>query len=205
MIQNQNSFTQSIDRLKQKLVNWPTFIRKRKLSLINIWPILLSLTLLIWLKIQFILETKIQFHHNILNLTNINPLTNWQVFYLMRLNLNVNVIPIPNFVIQFQFWIYVDSGILTRFGPNSRANTDSYTYKFYTWTTDFRKSHLIDGKRMWISIFWFGTNSWPKLTLECKLDLSIFPSQYWFLNLSFLSPSQPFIESHSIVGPRYIP
>ena len=61
--------------------------------------------------------TKIQFHQKILNLTNINPLTNWQVFILIRLNLIMNVNPILNLVIQFpssnlcwlqiltQFWI----------------------------------------------------------------------------------------------------
>jgi len=31
----------------------------------------------------------------------------------------------------------------------------------------------------------------PKLTLKPKLD---FLSQYWFLNLSFLSPSEPFTQ-----------
>ena len=46
---------------------------------------------------------QVQFHHRILNLTNINPLTNWQVFISMKLNLNMNVIPIHNFVILFQF------------------------------------------------------------------------------------------------------
>ena len=46
---------------------------------------------------------KIQFHHKTLNLTNTNPLTNWQVFILMRLNLIMNVNPIPNLVIQFSF------------------------------------------------------------------------------------------------------
>ena len=48
--------------------------------------------------------TNIQFHHKTLNLTNINPLTNWQVFILMKLNLNMNVTPTHNFVIQFQFF-----------------------------------------------------------------------------------------------------
>ena len=38
-----------------------------------------------------------------LNLTNVNPLTNWPFFVSMKLNLNVNVTPISNFVIQFQF------------------------------------------------------------------------------------------------------
>ena len=35
----------------------------------------------------------------------------------MKLNLNMNVTPSYNFVIQFQFWIYVDSGILTKLDP----------------------------------------------------------------------------------------
>jgi len=37
-------------------------------------------------------------------LTNINPLRNWQVFISMRLNLKMNVIPILNVVIQFHFF-----------------------------------------------------------------------------------------------------
>jgi len=44
-------------------------------------------------------STKIQFHHNILNLTNTKPLTNWQVSISMKLNLNMNVNSIFNFVI----------------------------------------------------------------------------------------------------------
>ena len=46
---------------------------------------------------------KIQFHHKTLNWTNINPLINWQVFILMRLNLKMNVTPIFNIMIQFHF------------------------------------------------------------------------------------------------------
>ena len=37
--------------------------------------------------------TKIQFHHKPLSLTNINPLTNWQVSISLKLNLNINVNP----------------------------------------------------------------------------------------------------------------
>ena len=47
--------------------------------------------------------TKIQFHHKTLSLTNTNPLTNWQVFISMKLNLKMNVILIPNVMIQFHF------------------------------------------------------------------------------------------------------
>jgi len=39
----------------------------------------------------------------ILDLTNINPLLNWQVFILMRLNLKMNVTSILNVMIQFHF------------------------------------------------------------------------------------------------------
>jgi len=38
-----------------------------------------------------------------LNLTNSKPLTNWQLFTLIKLNLIMNVTSISNFVIQFQF------------------------------------------------------------------------------------------------------
>ena len=39
-------------------------------------------------------------------------------FSSMRLNLKMNVIPIPNVVIRFTFWIYADSGILTLIWTN---------------------------------------------------------------------------------------
>ena len=41
------------------------------------------------------------FNYNILNLTNPKPWTNWQVFTSRKLNLIMNVTPIPNFIIQF--------------------------------------------------------------------------------------------------------
>ena len=44
---------------------------------------------------------KIQFSHTNLNLINPKPFMNWQVFTSKKLNLIVNVTPIPNFVIQF--------------------------------------------------------------------------------------------------------
>ena len=46
--------------------------------------------------------TKIQFHQTTLSLTNSKPLTNWQAFASMRLNLNMDMNSIFNFVIQFQ-------------------------------------------------------------------------------------------------------
>ena len=46
---------------------------------------------------------QIQFPHTNLDLTNPKPLTNWQIFNSRKLNLIVNVNPIHNFVIQFQF------------------------------------------------------------------------------------------------------
>ena len=45
--------------------------------------------------------TKIQFHHKTLNMTNINQLINWQVLISIKLNLNMNVTPAHDFVIQF--------------------------------------------------------------------------------------------------------
>ena len=78
-----------------------------KLSLTNLWPFLMSLTLLNWPKNHGVLKVliKIQFHHNIFDLTDTKPLRTtliiWQVFTLMKLNLNMNETMILNFVIRF--------------------------------------------------------------------------------------------------------
>jgi len=100
MIQSQNNSFKKLEALMSQLNN---AYGVRKLFLINIWSILIALVVLMSAKNYGVLETltKIQFHHNILNLTNPNPLTNWQVFHSIRLNLNVNVNLIPNFVIQY--------------------------------------------------------------------------------------------------------
>jgi len=60
-------------------------------------------------------QDSISSHH--LELDNTKPFTNWQVFISTKLNLIVNVTPIPNFVIQFHF-LTIDSGIFIQFGPN---------------------------------------------------------------------------------------
>ena len=79
--------------------------RNEKLCLTHIRPFQIALAILIEIKNLGVLETliKTQFHHTNLNLTNSKSWTNWQVFHLMRLNLNVNVTLIPNLVIQFPF------------------------------------------------------------------------------------------------------
>ena len=72
---------------------------------------------------------------------------------------------------SFKFWIYVESDILTLFGPHFRANIDSETYKSWIWITYFRQSHSINGNWKWISTLWFKSNSW---TIQYKLDLNHF-------------------------------
>ena len=133
----------------------------RKLYLTHVRPLPIALVILIKTKNHGVLKTltKSQFHHINLNLTNINSLTKWQVFISMKLNLNMNVTPNYYFVINSNFWIYIDFGIITQFGLISRVNIDSRTYRLWNWTTNFGKSHSIDGKRMWILIFWLGLNS----------------------------------------------
>ena len=105
LIQSENNFFQSIDRLEVQMSRYINIVKdKNEETLpthIRLFPI--ALTILIGTKNLGVLETliKIQFHHINLNLTNSNPWTNWQIFHSMRLNLNVNVTPIPNLVIQF--------------------------------------------------------------------------------------------------------
>ena len=106
-IQSQNEYLQSIDRLEEKMSHLvkKLMIGMRRLYLTHYWPFSILLAMLIGTKNHDILETltKIQFHHNFLNLTNPKSWTNWQAFTAKKLNLNMSVTPIFNFVIQFQF------------------------------------------------------------------------------------------------------
>jgi len=106
-IQSKNEYLQSIDRLEVKMSHLIKIINDRdEKTLPNILlTIPDSHNHIDWNQGHGVLEilTKIQFHHNILNLINTNPLTNWQVFHSMKLNLIMNVTMIPDFVIQFQF------------------------------------------------------------------------------------------------------
>jgi len=72
MIQTQNFITRpiySLDSIISKLIN-----RARKVFLVNLWPILVSLNLSIGPKNHVILEANIQFHHTHLNLTKFQVL-----------------------------------------------------------------------------------------------------------------------------------
>jgi len=139
LIPSEDPFTYSIDMIEQDLVDWKTCIGMRKISLPNSWLLQILLTILREIKNHGILETmtKISFHHKILNLINTNPLTNWQVFISMRLNLKMNVTSIFNVVIQFNFlnlyWLRYSYPIWT----NSETNLDSYPYRAWTWTIYF--------------------------------------------------------------------
>ena len=109
MIQSKNDFFQFINRLEVQishLVNTMNDKNKETFSP-NFWPFSIFLAILIGTKNLDVLKMtliNIQFHHNILNLTNYKPWTNWHVFTSKKLNLIVNVTPIPKFVIQFQFF-----------------------------------------------------------------------------------------------------
>jgi len=100
LIQAGNYATQSINRLEAQMNH---LIKDRdEKTLPNTFSTIRECpSILIGMKNHGILKTltKIQSHHTNLNLTNHNPLTNWQVLILMRLNLIVTVNPISNFVI----------------------------------------------------------------------------------------------------------
>ena len=105
LIQSKNNVIQSLNRLEVKVSHLVNTINDRnKKTLLNTFSTILIL-LAIPTKNHGILKilTNIQFHHKIMNLTNINPLTNWQVFISIGLNLNMNVTLISNIVIQFHF------------------------------------------------------------------------------------------------------
>ena len=94
-IQSQTDCLKSLNRLEAKVILLVKTINDRnEETLPNIFLTTPNF-LTILTKNHDILEilTKIQFHHIILNLTNIDPLTNWQVF--MRLNLKINVYRFP--------------------------------------------------------------------------------------------------------------
>ena len=108
----------------------------------------------------------------------------------------------PKLVVQFQ------SLIGTRINADSvyhypiwtpfRANIDFHTHRFSNWITNFGKSHSIDGKRMWILIFWFGLNYWTNIDSQ---------SYTWFSRVSNSSRTyhswaqvNHSTNSHSFIG-----
>ena len=174
----------------------------RKLSLSNFWPTCLAV--LIGIKNHGVLETwtKIQFHHNnwawlIPNLEQIGKFSfqeNWTWIWMWPRS--------PTLWFNSNFWVYVDFSILTWFGCNSWTNIDSCTHRAWNWTTNL-ESHSIDGKRTWISIFRFETNSWTKTYSRV---------QSWFFRVSISSQTFHFkaqifhsTKSHSTVGHKHRP
>ena len=99
MIQCQNDFTQPINRLEAQMSHLVNTISDRNEETLP--PQFLTipnyLVILIGTKNHDVFETlsKIQFHHNILNLTNRKLWTNWQVFISRKLNLDMNVTLVP--------------------------------------------------------------------------------------------------------------
>ena len=160
--------------------------------------------ILIWPKNYVVLKvlTKIQFHHNHLNLTNINHLrtvlTIWQVITSLKLKLNMNAtLRWFNSI----FWINIESDIFTRFEPHFLVSIDSCTCKSWIWIINLSKSHSIDVKWMWTLIFWFEPNSWANFDSriftwfesDSRVSIGLCAFNSW-AQINYLS------KSHSIVG-----
>ena len=96
------------------------------------------------------------------------------------------------------FWIYADSGILTRFGPNSKVNTDSYPYKAWSWTTILDSHILLLGNECELQFYDLDQTHEPTLTLETKLDLTFIPE-------SVSVPIPCIVEPKSSIPQNHIP
>ena len=109
-------------------------------------------------------------HHTYLNLTNYKPWTNWQVFHSMRLNLIMNVNPILNLVIQFPFWIYVESDILNWFGLILEPTLIIVSIDLKTEPLILDSHIPLMEKECKIKFFDLDSTLEPKPTLEPKVD-----------------------------------
>jgi len=90
--------TQSIDRLEAKISQLVNIYRNEEpLPYQYLTNVDISNPIDLAQESCFENQDSISLHN--LDLTNTQPLTNWQVITSMRLNLNISVRPIPNFVI----------------------------------------------------------------------------------------------------------
>ena len=107
LIQSENNFNQSVNRLEAQMSRLLNIMKQRNektlpntCSTIPDCPNYIDKNEESWCPGDFD-QDSISPHK--LELDQYQPFDNWQVFISMKLNLNVNVTPIPNFVIQFQF------------------------------------------------------------------------------------------------------
>ena len=113
---------------------------------------------------------KIQFHHKTLNLTNINPLTYWQVFISVKLNLNMNVTLIHNFMIIPKFESILTSVSLPKLDPFFELTLILVSIDFEI-EPPLLDSHIsLMGKECEIEFFDLDSTLELKLTLEPKVD-----------------------------------
>ena len=167
-------------------------IGMRKLYLTHFWPFLILLAIL--MKNHGILEilTKIRFHHIILNLTNTNPLTNWQVFISMSWTWRWMWHKFSILWFSSTFWIYADSDILTRFGPIPKPTLIPIPIELEHEPL-ILNSHI----HCWEMNVNFNFMIWTKLMNQLWLSnlnliWVLFLSQYRCLFFSLLSSNHPF-------------
>ena len=93
----------------------------------------------------------------------------------MKLNLNMNVKSIFNFVIQFQILIPIRPRCPYPIWTISQANIDSCTHRFETEPPILENHISLMGKERESQFFDLDSTLEPKPTLKTKLDLSHIP------------------------------
>jgi len=199
MIQCQNNFNQSINKAKVEMSQLlsPMIDRNEKLYLTHFQPFLIFLAILTKNYDVFDTLTKIQFHHNIFKLINPKSLTKWQVFTSRNWTWLWMWAWSPTLWFSFNFRICVDFGILTQFGPNSRADIDSYTIDLEIEPSILDTHIPLMDHECELQFFDLEPTFEPKLTLKPKLDLSHIPESVLIF--------EPFIlESKLTIPPSHI-
>ena len=171
-------------------------MRARKIFLVNHWPILISLILLIGPLNHVILGIQIQFQNTHSNLTKLKLWKSPGHSGKLSLPWNWNWTWMWSWTscweFHFTFWFNNDSGIFVRFFLYSGVNVESCTNTPWNGITNLSWSHFIHGKNVWISILWFGPYFWTNFDSHYWLELIWvnFPSRYRSLFLFHLSPNQ---------------
>ena len=176
-------------------------MRARKVFLVNLWPILISLTLLIGPKNHVILEIQFQFHHTNLNLNNITSWHFGKLSFFWNWTWAWKWSWTSSCKFHFTFLFNNDSGIFTRFFFSILESTLNLVPVHREMESPLSYDHPSLMEKVCEHQF-FGLDPIfePILTLivDSRLDWVKFPSRYRFLFLIPLSlnPSSSKITLH---------